>query len=129
MFKPARCHKPLGPFKRSRRLIVELYKGIDGLPQLLGGSETGSLQRLPAQDAEPAFDLVEPGSVRRRVMKMDAGVAATPAVMFGFMGVQVVHNHMQLLARISRHQTVHEIQEFAPPATVIMSRSHSTFQN
>ena len=44
---------------------------VDRLAQLPGAREAGVGQRLPAQDAEPDLDLVEPGSVRGSEVKMD----------------------------------------------------------
>lgn len=39
---------------------------VDGFPDFLQGTEAGAPQGPPAQDAEPALDLVEPVGVRGR---------------------------------------------------------------
>ena len=41
-------------------LVVALDKGIDVFPELSDGGEAGAVGGLPAEDREPAFDLVEP---------------------------------------------------------------------
>ena len=42
--------------------------------------KNASLQRVPLQDREPDFDLVEPGSAGRGEVKMHIGVPLEPAV-------------------------------------------------
>ena len=61
-------------------LVVALDEGIDVLPELGHSGEAGALEGLSAEDREPAFDLVEPGGVGRREVKMDVGMARKPAV-------------------------------------------------
>src|SRR5260370_8322046 len=121
MFKLSRSHNTLGPFERRRALVIAGHKAINGLPQLRYGGEAGTLQGLAAQDAEPALDLIEPGSVRGRVVKTDVGVTSPPAVVLGLMATQVVHNHMQLPAGVGGHHAVHKIEKLPAPATMIMS--------
>src|SRR5258708_39952496 len=121
MFKLSRSHNPLGPFERRGALVIAGHKAINGLPELRHRGEAGTLQGLAAQDAEPALDLIEPGSVRRRVVKMDIGVTSPPAVVLGLMATQVVYNYMQLPAGVGGHHAGHKIEKLPAPATMIMS--------
>ena len=71
---------------------------INGLAQVSEGGHAQPSQGLTPQDAEPAFHLVEPGGMGRRVMKMDVGMLCQPAVMLRLMGIQVVQDDMKLLS-------------------------------
>ena len=44
------------------------------------------------QDREPDFDLVEPGSARRREVEVHVRMMLEPAVILGFVGVEVVED-------------------------------------
>ena len=103
------------PFEGRSDLIVGFNEPINGLTDLLGRGETGATERLAHQDAEPAFDLVEPGRVRWRVMKVHAGMAVQPAIALGLVRIEVVENDVDLAIRVFRHEVVHEVQEL--PAT------------
>jgi hypothetical protein len=59
--------------------------------------KAGSLERLAAQNAQPAFNLVEPPSVGWGKVKMDVGMALEPAVVLGFVGIEIVENDMNFL--------------------------------
>jgi hypothetical protein len=74
----------LVPFKGSCLFIVCLDEVIDRLAQLFDIDEASSLERLAAQNAEPAFNLIKPGSVRWRKVQMHVGMALEPAVVLGF---------------------------------------------
>src|SRR4029077_1217853 len=73
----------LGPLERGCRLVPACDKGLDSLHQGADIGETGSLQSATAQDAKPALDLIEPGTVRRNEMKMHRGMGFEPTVVLG----------------------------------------------
>ena len=52
-------------------LVIALDEGIDVFPEVGDASEAGGLQRLSAEDGESAFDLIEPGGVRRGEVEMN----------------------------------------------------------
>ena len=55
-------------------------------------------------------------------MELHIGVPFEPAIILGFMRVQVVQNHMNLPVRIGRHNLVHEFQKFPTAAPIVMAR-------
>ena len=55
---------PLGPLERDGLGIVEGDEPINGLPELANTRGTRPAQRLPCQQAEPDFHLIEPRGVR-----------------------------------------------------------------
>jgi hypothetical protein len=63
-----------GPLEGGGVLIPVGDKGFDRLDQHFNASKAGSLQCAEAQNAKPAFDLIEPGAVCRDEMKMDLGM-------------------------------------------------------
>ena len=83
--------------------------------------KAGSLERLAAQNAKPAFDLVKPRSVGWRKMKMDIGMALEPPVVLGLVGIEIVENDMNFFfGAVGIYDPIHEIQEFpASPAFVM----------
>jgi hypothetical protein len=124
MFKSAWLHKAFRPFKGRGGLIVVGHKPIYRLAELDDGSKTRSPQGLAAQDAEPAFDLVEPRGMGRRVVKMGMGMPGLPTVVLRFVGTQIVHNDVQLAAGISGDDLIHEVQKFAPSTPRVVGRGH-----
>ena len=57
----------------------------------------------------------------RDEMKMDVLVAGKPAILFGFVGVEIVEDDEQFAVRRVRHQAVHKMQKFDPPAAPVMA--------
>ena len=55
---------------------------------------------------------------------MDVRMALEPAVIFGFMGAEVVENDMDLTARIFGGNLVHEVQELDPAPSLIVLAPH-----
>ena len=104
-------HFYFGPLKRCGGLVVGGDKSINGFPQLANTAKAGPAQGNPAQDAEPDFDLVQPGSVRWRVVETNLGMLPQPAVMFGFVCVQIVQHDMEVPARMGGQDFIHEIQK------------------
>ena len=52
---------------------------------------------------------------------MDVLLARPPAIVFGFMGVQIIQNDVQLAAGIAGDETVHEVQELDQPRVPVMT--------
>ena len=114
-------HYRLLPFKRCRLLVMSDNKLIDRLSDFLRRSKARTAQRFPAQDAEPTFDLVQPGGIRRGVMEMNLGMGPQPAVLLGLVRIQIVENHMNLALRIQGHDFVHKMEKFAPTPPGVVS--------
>ena len=57
-------------------------------------------------------------------MKMDLGMGFEPAILLGFMRIEIVQHNMNVLVRIFGHQLVHEIQKFASAPASIMPCMH-----
>ena len=53
----------------------------------------------PAQDAKPAFDLIEPGAVGGDEVKIHIGMGFEPAVLFRLVGVEILAGAINLLQR------------------------------
>jgi hypothetical protein len=56
------------------------------------------VQRLGFQDREPDFDLVEPGSARRREVEVYVRMTLEPAVILWFVGVEVVEDDVMAVS-------------------------------
>ena len=84
---------------------------VDSIANLLWGSETGTFERFAAEDAEPNFNLIEPGGVSWRVVKAHGFVAGQPAVVPRFMGVEIIQDHVDLLVGIVGNDFVHKIKK------------------
>lgn len=54
-------------------------------------------------------------------MNMDVLLARPPAIVFGFMGVQIIQNDVQLAAGIAGDETVREVQELDQPRVPVMT--------
>jgi len=63
------------PFKRRCLFVVDLYETVDRLTDLFRRGKANAPERLPRQNTEPAFDLVEPTRIGRRVVKMNVRMA------------------------------------------------------
>ena len=112
-------HIGLGPHERLGGLVVAGNVGIDVSLQRVDLGERGAGQRLALQDREPAFDLIEPGCPRRRIVEGDEGMARQPLLVF-LVRVEIVEDHLEPPARIGRNNLVHECQElFTTPALFV----------
>ena len=78
----------------------------------------------PTEDGEPAFDLVEPGGVRRREVEMNVFVASQPAPALGLVGVEVVEDDVDLALGMGGHDPVHEVEKLDPPPALVVARHH-----
>src|SRR5262245_58735323 len=117
MFERHGMDDPLAPFKGCGGSIVRVDEAIDRLAELPHRREAGGFEGPPTQDAEPAFDLVEPTGMSRREMKMHPGMTSEPAVDFRFMRVEVVEDDVQFAIRIVGHDLVHEPEKLAASPT------------
>ena len=108
-------HFGFGPDERLGVFIAGLNEGVDVLVELGGGGERGTVQRLSFQDREPDLHLVEPGSPRRREVKLHVRVPLQPAIVLGLVGVEVVERDVDLLVRIGDDDIVHEVEELGTP--------------
>ena len=54
-------------------------------------------------------------------MKVDVFVARPPAVVFGFMGVQIVQDDVPFALWVVGDEAVHEVKELDAPAAPIMA--------
>src|SRR5512136_458537 len=59
-----------------------------------------------------------------RKMEMDLRMTFDPMVSFGFMGTQIVHNHMDFFIRMFCNDFVDKIQELPAAPAVVMARFH-----
>src|SRR5271156_92277 len=92
-------------------MLLKLFEGREGSPA----------ERLPLQDREPYFDLVEPGRACRREMKFHIGMGFEPILVL-FVGVEVVEDDVKLAARKGRGDAVHEVEKLHTAAAFRMSR-------
>lgn len=76
-------HFCLGPFEGCRVLIPAGNKSFDCLDEQADTGEVCALQGAAAQDAKPAFDLIEPGAMGGNKVKMYVGMSFEPAVLRG----------------------------------------------
>ena len=106
----------LRPFEGRPFLIPTGNKAFDGLDKHANAGEACALQGTAAQDAKPAFDLIEPRAVGGDEVKMHIGIGFEPAVLFGLVGVEIVQDHVKFLVGIFGNQLIHEIQELTPAA-------------
>jgi hypothetical protein len=79
-------------------LAVSLDEGFDCLPQLVLGSETGSIERLALQQAENDLNLVQPTGRGRREVKLDAIFEFGEPVVVPFMGRIVIQDDVDFLS-------------------------------
>src|SRR5467141_3949230 len=73
----------LGPFEGCRILIPTCHKSFDCFDQHADAGEVSALQGAPAQDAKPAFNLIEPAAVGGNKVKMHMGWALSQRSSFG----------------------------------------------
>ncbi len=83
-----------GPRERLGVNIVGFDEGVDVGHQFLTRVERGAGQRLGRQDRKPYFDLIEPGRLGRRKVKVDVRVPFQPTVIFGLVSVEIVENNV-----------------------------------
>ena len=72
--------------------------------------------------------MVQPRGLGWGEMNMDVLLARQPAIVFGFMGVQIIQNDVQLAAGIAGDETVHEVQKLDPPTVPVMTGFNQQWQ-
>lgn len=95
-----RPHLAFGPLEANHLGVINGDEGINGFPELANSGETCPAQRLSSQQAEPDFHLIEPRGVRGGEVQIHLRMLAEPALLLGFMSIEIIHNHVQLALRI-----------------------------
>lgn len=108
------------PFEWTGGGVVGFNKPVNGLTHLPWGGETGPTQGRPPQQTQECLYLVEPGCVSGGKMKMDVRVTFEPPILFRFMDVQVIQNHVDFLLFIDRHHLIHEVEKLPTAPTLVM---------
>src|SRR6188472_735990 len=81
----------------------------DRLDEDAEGGERAAPDRLPGDDVEPDFHLVQPGTAGRGKMKGDTWMLGEPGVdVVAFVCRQVVQDDMELAVAVSGDDFVHE---------------------
>ena len=88
-----------GPLEGNGVFVAGCREAVDGGADFawVGGAQAA--QHRARKDAEPDFDLVEPGGMGGGVVKVDLGMAGEPEVVLGFVRVEVVQHDMKLGVR------------------------------
>lgn len=95
--------------------------------ELFQAAEAGVPEDAALEDAEPDLDLIDPGSMDRRVDEVKprpvSSVENLPPI--AMMNVEVVPNHVHSTGRIALGQGIHERQEigFSPLSTAMTKDS------
>ena len=110
----------LGPLKGNRMLISAVGKAVNGLTDLLGVGDAEAFQDGSGQNAEPHFDLVQPGGMGRCVVEMHRWMAGQPPIVLRFVSVKVVQYDMEFHVRILGNDAVHEVQELPSTSTPVV---------
>src|SRR6201981_2057594 len=106
----------LGPYEGRVFVVVRIDVGSDVFLKLLDACEGGAAKRLPLQDRKPYLDLIEPGRICRREMKLHVRVGLEPGLVL-LVGVEVVEDDVKLSAWKGRGDAGHEVQKLdAAPA-------------
>jgi len=82
-----------GPYEGTGGLVVVIDEMLDFSRQLFDAGERAAADGLLGNDAEPAFDLVEPGSVSGGVVDMVSGPLCQPRFHFGMFVCGVIIDH------------------------------------
>ena len=102
--------------------VVSTDEVIDRFTQLFDFDKAGSPERLAAQNAKPAFNLIKPGSAGRRKVQMHVGMALEPAVVLGLVGIEIVEDDVNFLfLAVGVYDAVHEIQELPASPTFVVT--------
>lgn len=89
-----------GPDERTSGAVVVADEGFDAVDQLLGACERTAASFTLSEEPEPALNLIEPGHIGRREVKVEAGTACQPASGLGMLvGAVIVHHEMRTEAR------------------------------
>ena len=120
LFELSGMHITLGPLERRRVFVPRLGESVYGLTDLSGAGGTQVPQYGLCQDAEPDLNLVQPGSVRGRVVEVHRRMPSQPAVVLRFVGNEIVQHYVEFGLGIVRYHSVHEVQELPAPLAPVM---------
>src|SRR5882672_4828646 len=101
--------------------IVCRNEGLNGRDELLDAGKADTPQGLSCEDAEPDFNLVQPGRVGGSEVEVNVRVAVSPLFVVDFMTAVVVENDVKFLVRMRCDKLVHKIQKFGPAFTLIVA--------
>src|SRR6516165_7994520 len=82
-----------GAIRRAWVIIGFLEEAIDGHLQIANRTKGATLEALPAQLGEEAFDRVEPGGRGRGEVKDETGMAAQPGPHLGMLMSGIIVEH------------------------------------
>ena len=89
-----------GPGERRGLGVVLIHEQLDAVDKLLNVSERPALDGALTDDAEPTFDLIEPGRVSRREVNMESRPLSEPGADLGvFVCGVIIHHHMHVQCR------------------------------
>ena len=57
-------------------------------------------------------------------MEMHAGMALQPAILLGFVGVEIIEYHMDLPFWMAGDELIHKVQKLSSPPSVVMPRKN-----
>jgi hypothetical protein len=101
-------------------LVVAGDEGVDMGDELGDACKGCARERLACEDREPDFDLVEPGSMGRRVVEPDVLMTLQPHVSFGLVRREIVEHHVDFAIPMSGDDLVHEVEELDPSASLVV---------
>lgn len=111
----------LGPHEWLGVGIVGGDESVDMGHQFLAVAERSARKGFGRQDREPDFDLIEPRCLGWREVEMDVRVALQPAVVPGFVSVEIVENDVDLATGMFGDDAVHEVEKFDPAAALVLA--------
>src|SRR6266542_5251498 len=104
--------RTFGPHERRAGLVIVIDELSQVLLQFALGMMNALRQTTPSQDAEKAFRQIDPGSMRRRRVKANLGMAAEPVLgRRVVVDVQVVQHDVKFALREVSDYTIHKLQE------------------
>src|ERR687898_1378932 len=87
----------VGPADRLRVVVVTRDVASNLAREVGNGAEDATREQVALNLRKPQFDLIEPGGIRGREVEMDAGMRVEEGLhAFGFVGREVIDNHMNL---------------------------------
>src|SRR5690242_12552683 len=115
------------PREGFRVAVPVLDVRVDRLDEEAEGGERAAPDRLPGDDVEPDFYLVQPGTAGRGEMKGDTGMIGEPGVhVSSLVCRQVIQHDMDLAVAIPCDHGVHEPEELLGAPPLIALAEHLT---
>src|SRR6266567_2191942 len=109
---PLQLLRTFRPHEGGARLVIVINELSEVFLQFALGMMDAVLQATPRQEAEKAFREIDPGSMRRRGVKVNLGMATEPALSRRvIVDVQIVQDDVKFaLWEVSDH-TIHKLQK------------------